>query len=317
MQPSSLVFVAIVVGWAAYLLPQWLRRRETLSQSRGTDRHSTGLRVLDRRTRGPSGPSSIPLLPDPRTLGAGSVRRSEIADRNAEEPAGHPDSPSLKQLHSAAVSGPTASARTAARRRARVLTVLLALTGAAWVASVWMPVATTVAVALSVLLGLDVVALLVVARRREVRRAVAARARHRELERRKAARARQVMTRSAAPTASGEVPTAAEDTAMEAGSQPVVEAPAERVARELPEGGAPWVPVPVPPPTYTLKPAAPRPEPALLDLPPASRATDPAEDAEGAPEPAARAPRPWDVDRTFADDLDLDAVLARRRAASG
>jgi hypothetical protein len=88
----------------------------------------------------------------------------------------------------------------------------------------------------------------------------------------------------------------------------------ERVARELGEGvpGAVWTPVPVPPPTYTLKPAAPRPDPAPLELP-----APPAPSAEPAALQTPRPPRPWDDDRTFADDLDLDAVLARRRAVNG
>ena len=49
-----------------------------------------------------------------------------------------------------------------------------------------------------------------------------------------------------------------------------------------------WEPVAVPPPTYTMKPMAPRPQ-----------------------------PRPWEGERDFADDLDLDAVLAKRRAVNG
>ncbi len=47
-----------------------------------------------------------------------------------------------------------------------------------------------------------------------------------------------------------------------------------------------WAPVAVPPPTYTLKPVAPRPQ-----------------------------PRPWVPERDYV--LDLDAVLARRRAVNG
>jgi hypothetical protein len=65
VQPSSLVFVAIVAGWAAYLLPQWLHRRDALGESRGADRHSSGLRVLSRRPRAASGPSTVPLLTPP------------------------------------------------------------------------------------------------------------------------------------------------------------------------------------------------------------------------------------------------------------
>ncbi|HST81685.1 MAG TPA: hypothetical protein VLL08_08130 [Kineosporiaceae bacterium] len=53
MDLSSLVFVAIIGVWAAYLVPHWLSRRDDLSQSRTTDRFSGGLRVLQRRPRKP------------------------------------------------------------------------------------------------------------------------------------------------------------------------------------------------------------------------------------------------------------------------
>jgi hypothetical protein len=113
------------------------------------------------------------------------------------------------------------------------------------------------------------------------------------------------------------------------------------------------MPVPVPPPTYTLKPMAPRPEPPALDLDdhrpggpagPGGAASGagagegsgrslvvgadrlaepggPVPDRYEAVEPPAAesrpARRPWDDDREWADDLDLDAVLARRRAVNG
>jgi len=50
---SSLVFVAIIGVWAAYLVPHWLSRRDDLAQSRTPDRFSGGLRVLQRRSRKP------------------------------------------------------------------------------------------------------------------------------------------------------------------------------------------------------------------------------------------------------------------------
>lgn len=62
VQPSSLVFVAILAMWAVYLVPQWLRRRETLAQSRTGDRDSEGLRLLERRDRARPGPSTAGLL---------------------------------------------------------------------------------------------------------------------------------------------------------------------------------------------------------------------------------------------------------------
>jgi hypothetical protein len=53
VDPSSLIFLAILGVWAAYLVPHWLRRRDELSQSRTPDRFSGGLRVLQRRSRKP------------------------------------------------------------------------------------------------------------------------------------------------------------------------------------------------------------------------------------------------------------------------
>jgi hypothetical protein len=310
--------VAIVVGWAAYLLPQWLRRRETLSQSRGSDRHSAGLRVLDRRIRATGGRSSVPLLPDADTLRTRSVVGASSADRTVEAESRRPVD--NVRRHGSAVTPAGAdrsSARVAARRRARVLTVLLALTGVAWVVSVPVPAVTVAAVAASVLLVLDVVALVVTARRRAVRRSVA-RTHRRELDRRRAvvARRRRAVPAGIAPSAvsTSPIPTpAVADVVSRPGAD--AEPPAERVAREMAGGGTPWIPVPVPPPTYTLKPTAPRPEPAPLDLTPTPRPTEPGE--PGADPAVARTPRPWDADRTFADDLDLDAVLARRRAVNG
>jgi hypothetical protein len=167
------------------------------------------------------------------------------------------------------------------------------------------------------LLILDVVALAVSGRRRAVRRAVAERNRHRESEQRRARPRRQAAPGVERPAASGTAPSQPDLPVAEAAvaaDETSAEPPAERVARELAEGGTPWTPVPVPPPTYTLKPAAPRPEPAPLDLPRATEAP--------APEPEEPAPAPEsapaaEADRTFADDLDLDAVLARRRAVNG
>ena len=86
------------------------------------------------------------------------------------------------------------------------------------------------------------------------------------------------------------------------------------------------MPVPVPPPTYTLKPAAcrgpsrprstsrrHRARPALRCRGSSGRGSRACCRARGLNHAAPA----WDADRTFADDLDLDAVLARRRAVNG
>lgn len=46
---SSLIFLVVIGLWLAYLVPQWLRRRQQLSASRSGDRFSGALRVLARR----------------------------------------------------------------------------------------------------------------------------------------------------------------------------------------------------------------------------------------------------------------------------
>ena len=48
VQPSSLIFVAIIAIWAAFLVQHWVRRREALSTARSVDRFSEAIRLLDR-----------------------------------------------------------------------------------------------------------------------------------------------------------------------------------------------------------------------------------------------------------------------------
>jgi hypothetical protein len=306
VQPSSLVFVAIVVGWAVYLLPQWLRRRDAFGQSRARDRYSSTLRVLDRRVRPSVGPSTAPLLPD------SSARRSAASDGSVDAD-GRPVS--------AARLAPTA-AQVAARRRLLVLSLIGSLAAATWALVTVTNISWLVALLPTGLVLIDLLALMISGRRRTVRRAGLLR------DQRRAA-VRRVITAAPAVVVPS-VPVTSAAVTSSAHSAPVVaratvssterpERASARVERELVVGDGTWMPVPVPPPTYTLKATAPRPEPAPLDLPaaPPPRSTEPAgqEPSDGAA--VARTPRPWDDDRSFADDLDLDAVLARRRAVNG
>ena len=48
MQPSSLIFVAVIGIWAAFLVQHWVRRREDLATARSLDRFSEAMRVLQR-----------------------------------------------------------------------------------------------------------------------------------------------------------------------------------------------------------------------------------------------------------------------------
>ncbi|WP_144723059.1 hypothetical protein [Cellulosimicrobium sp. TH-20] len=90
-------------------------------------------------------------------------------------------------------------------------------------------------------------------------------------------------------------------------------------AERVPTGRA-WDPVPVPPPTYTMKPTAPRREPAPLTdddvvSPTVSARVEPvvaADARSGAPTPAAGDERKPSTETL---GLDLNEILARRRAA--
>jgi hypothetical protein len=122
-----------------------------------------------------------------------------------------------------------------------------------------------------------------------------------------------------APTAKdGPVPTAATaaDGAADASAdteRDVERAGGGRDEDRVPSGRA-WDPVPVPRPTYTMKPTAPRREPAPLPQPePSSSAGAPT--AVAAPPARERAEGDVQKPRTETLGLDLNEILARRRAA--
>jgi hypothetical protein len=223
------------------------------------------------------GPSSAPLLPS-------------IPVVVAPEPG--PASP--LPLEDATLPSQTP----AARRRRTVLAVLTAATLLALAGAVAGLVPPAFAAVCVVLLGLDVAALRRVAvaeRRRRAELAAAAR-------RRTARAARTAVRPEPAPVAVPVQPTPAEAPDADEPAVPVVEQPAAVVADGT------WVPVPVPPPTYTLKPMAPRAEPAPLEP-----ALDPASVVPVQPAPVAEPAAAVAVDL----DVDLDSVLERRRAVNG
>ncbi len=193
--------------------------------------------------------------------------------------------------------------RAGARRRAVLATTLLVLALAGWAAVVaggLLALGAVPSVTLAVVLGLGRRAVV------EGRRADAAWA--------AGAAARAAVPRSTRPTAVGHAHRPS-DSATEVIARVPAEAPAtapapvaEATDEALAEAAAPtWAPVPVPRPTYNLKPAVRRPDPAPLVLDERADAAPAAADAaapDGTEEPAAAVA-----------GFDLDAVLARRRAA--
>ena len=187
-----------------------------------------------------------------------------------------------------------------ARRRAVLATLLLVLAVAGWVGAAAGGPVLALGLAPTALL----VAVLVLGRRAVLlgRRADAdwasgrPAAAHRPAQRVPTAVGHAVRSEDVTEVMARVAATAATAARPEAG---VVPATAETSAVT---DGPTWVPVPVPRPAYALKPAVRRPEPAPLAL---DDAGDAAAGYEHAPQVAAPA----------TGGIDLDAILARRRAA--
>lgn len=410
MQPSSLVLVAIVGMWAAYLVPSWIGRSEHRMARRRADRIAEDARVIEPRSApeaDPDAPSSAPLLRrdaaldpdldpdldadidgdfaldgdpasdvdldrgdhdddavtaapdgvrlaellgDPtrplgedaqvRAVAAGVLppqRSARILRRARAELPPDEDSPEVsparrpprrpdrerapqRPARPAPVDrrpAPSPSAR-AARRRARILTVLTAGCGLGWAAVAVLHAPAAAGVVPSGLLGADVALLVSTAPARARRRRAAATAARPSPAPARRADARGVREVSAAELrrnadAVYDVTGAVRETAD---GDPA--APTTADVRQ-PDDGT-WIPVPVPPPTYTMKPVVRRPEPLVIE----PIETLPA--AEAGVRLGGAASQDVAVDAAVegpvaADDaevaFDLDAVLARRRAVNG
>jgi len=276
VDPSSLIFVVIIAIWAAYLLGHWVRRRDQLATARSIDRFSDAMRVLERRA------------PVPAVTAARPATRAYVMTPVRPPTVGTP----------ARTSAPTpARARAAAvRRRTRILAALVAATPASWLVVVltavpwWVAAVPTLA-----LVGL------VVRLRRTARRQSRRRQRHATVRRRAAARAGRESVRSVV----GQVVAARGERLAEA-TQRAAESlsatrPAELALEPAPvENG--WQPVPVPPPTYTLKPKA---TPVVRPQAPARPMT-----AQPVTAQPVTAPEPQP-----AVTFDLDEILERRIAS--
>jgi type II secretory pathway pseudopilin PulG len=256
VQPSSLIFLVIVAIWVAYLIQHWVRRREHLATARSVDKFSEAMRVLERRNPLPttllaeSSAASATSAASAASRGAsaaGTASRPEVVVKSATTSSplrarSRGESP-LPPAHAVPIVELTPHRSTAAIvvRRVRAVLFLAALVAVpvTLVLSVahvlkWL----SVGIALAALVGSVVWLRVSAVREQNERRSRRAQQRHLEEARtRVAATARP--TRVVTPAAERE------DT-----HTPVVD--------ETPGG---WRPVPVPPPTYTLKEPAYRPQP--------------------------------------------------------
>jgi hypothetical protein len=254
MHVSAVILAVIVIMWAVVLVPMWLRRHDAATESRSVDRFSAAMRVLSRRqaasrsgSRSGSGSARYVLMP--RRASTASVHVSGAA---APRPAPRPV---------ASTPRPARRKASLAVRRRRLLLGLLGL------ALLTMVLAAAGVLSWVLQLVVDLIAAAFVVHLRVQAKRSAALAR----DRRRAAAGAPVAAR--APRAPI-TPTAARYAARLARAMapaPVVpEVPAVEVAEVAVEqvevvsaeatgtdDESAWEPVPVPRPTYTMKPPAP------------------------------------------------------------
>lgn len=288
---SGLIYAVIIVMWAAYFIPRWLRRHEELSESRSVERFDQAMRILSRKE--PTPDKRYVVMP-PRP----APRRSVPAQRSSRRRAAH-------------------SSATVRRRRVLaglllttlVTTLVTPLSPVPW----WGPL---------VALGATICYLVHLRMQARSNRFVS---RTRQAVRRRS-RSRIMRFDAVERLMAVRRELAEERAAEERRWQEAEEA--ERLVREAEEkrrseAEAGWSPVPVPLPTYVTKPVAPRRGPAIDLTNPGtwSQAQAQLSDDVPQPHPADVPDRPAGSGRgamsVLLDDADgagdqLDAIIERR-----
>jgi hypothetical protein len=237
---SGLIYAAIIVMWALYFIPRWLRRHEELSESRSVEKFDHAMRILSRRD--PTADQRYIVMP-PKPEPAASSAPSAAAARSDHR----------SDVRSSSQPVPRRSARrksskTFRRRRILVALALLSLVVAA--ATPFTPVPWWGPLVGAFVVLVDLAHLRMQARRRReltrTRHAVRKRLRsrlHRADSAERLAEARQLL---------------ADRRAAAEGERLAAQRAAHDSARRDAERAAGWQPTPVPLPTYVTKPVAPR-----------------------------------------------------------
>ncbi|TNM36471.1 hypothetical protein FHP29_20260 [Nocardioides albidus] len=243
MDLSSLIFVALFVAWAVYLVPMALRRHEEDASSRSVEGFSDRLRVLARREAVSSTEAEL--------VAAGRPAREKSApETRDEEPAAPTPAPRAARPAALPAARPAdrpaqrETARRAARRRRRVFNLLLlalvvvsALAVGKIVAWPW------VAIPGGLMVAWLVACRLMVKRERAARSS--------QVRKRRTTLADQMIAAEDADPAENEV-APVDELRDDTDEIPVVTA---QVDESAPADAAPqgWTPVPVPLPTYVAK----------------------------------------------------------------
>lgn len=232
---SALIFVALAVAWAVYLIPKALEHHEAGERSRSISNFSHRLRVLGRRDA--VSRSSTALVTDEVRTAAAPAQRAPAAPSAPSAPVRAPQPPPVTARRAAAV-------RATKRRRNVLLVILLLLVATIGAAVTGHAPTVAIAVPVAVLVAWLVACRLMVRKERSapVRRP-AAPAYSYPVEEEPAAEAETVPAVDDAPQHGGEAPGDVVDSA---------------VGR--------WDPVDVPLPTYVSKPPAARRTVRTIDL---------------------------------------------------
>jgi hypothetical protein len=297
-QPSSLIFLVIIAVWAVYFVQHWVRRREHLATARSVDQFSESLRVLERRTPLPATDLSAPVRPS-YAVSPARAARPQVLVKRAETAQGASTVSSAPRPEGARPA-PVRQAAVRPPRKVRGLVLLgslaavpvLAVCAVVGLVPVWSVLAPVVAVAASVAWLRMAVSAERVARaasRPPVSRPAARPQAAAPVQRRVVAPAATSAATAgeALPTEStddGDVTVTRRPQELYDGAAVEVEAPAAGSGRAavVADAAAPaplmrplvdeddipltWNPVPVPPPTYTMKARVTRPAPMSADL---------------------------------------------------
>lgn len=285
---SGVIYAGLVVMWAAYFIPRWLRRHEELSATRSVERFDRAMSILSRKDATPD-------------------KRYVVMPPRPEQPASAVPAQQLQHIQRNRGGLRTTSPITVRRRRvlaALLMTTLVAAISTPVTPLPWWSAPTVVLVIVGYLVHCrlqartrtQVTQTRVAARKRSTSRLL----RFDAIERLMAVRRELSEER------------AAEDARWEAAEEAIR---LERAAEEARERAAAegWSPVPVPLPTYVTKPVAPR-RAAPIDLtnPGAWTAAQPTQGPAAGPadeRPAAMSALLDDA--TDADD-QLDVIITRR-----
>lgn len=121
MDLSALIFVALAVAWAVYLVPKALRHHDEVVRSRSVERFSHSMRVLARREPVSRGSARLVVTPGRPAAEASVVTKPHHRPRPQPEAQQVPVTPDR-------IRAQRAAAKRATRRRRNVLALILVAT---------------------------------------------------------------------------------------------------------------------------------------------------------------------------------------------